>query len=72
MHPGGFEFVFLSEEGVGDSKIVFYTFGQKENPVGVDGPYTFFPNGTGPRSVIPTNSGIEVPQKDDFVFFRDA
>ena len=72
MHPRGLEFVFLSEKGVGDSKIVFYTLGQEENPIGVDVPYALFPNDVSPRSIIPTNSGIEVPQKDDFVFLRDA
>ena len=72
VHPGGFEFVLLSEEGVGDHKIVFDALGQEEDPIGVDVPYTLFPNDTSPRSVIPSYSGIKVPQKDDFVFFGDT
>lgn len=72
MHPRGLEFVFLPEEGVSDGEFVFYTLGQDENPVGVDVPYTLFPNGASPRSMVPTNSGIEIPQKDDFVFFGYA
>lgn len=72
VHPGCFESVSLSEECVGNGEIVFSTLGQEEDTIGVDISYTLLTDDAVPCFVIPTDSGIEVSKKDDFVFLWDG
>lgn len=45
---------------------------QEEDTIGVDISYTLLTDDAVPCFVIPTDSGIEVSKKDDFVFLWDG
>ncbi len=58
--PGGFKVVLLAEQSVCDDKLVFRTFGEQEDSIGVMISYSFPSDRPFPKLEILSDSGIKV------------
>eukprot|EP00061_Rhincodon_typus_P005820 g25798.t1 len=72
MPPRRLEFVFLFEHCVGDDQLVFHTFGEQENSTEVAILDSFLSDGSFPELGGLSNSSVEVPIDDNFIFHNNV